>query len=138
MRRLRILPPEQLVHCVHEPNEFDAWCQSSGYYFKRYHPCGKCFCSKRCCMRLPAWLRDPAEAKQMANRIVARIPDGSPPREMLADALYYLGEWEAAGGAWIQAARLCTPDEIDDRPDRKPVLLEQARAAFEQARKTRE
>ena len=115
-----------------------AWCLSgsSGCHFKRYHPCGKWFCSKRCCVGLPAWLRDPAEAKQMAHQIAAHMPDASFPREMLAAALYWLGEWEAAGGAWIQAARLCTPGEIADSPERKPKLLQGARAAFARARET--
>ena len=117
-----------------------AWCLSgaTGRHFKHCRPCGEMFCSKRCCMGLPAWLRDPAEAKQMAHRIVAHMPDASFPREMLAAAHSWLGEWEAAGGAWIQAARLCAPDEIAENPERKPELLQGARAAFARARETRE
>ena len=67
----------------------------------------------------------------MADRCVAVMPEHPNARAMQADALCWLGEPEAAGGAFIQAAR----------PDEDPVMraknLERARKAFAIARARR-
>ena len=107
-----------------------AWgASTSEAYFKHIRPCGEFFCAKRCCAKLPVWMRDAAEMKQMADRCVAAEPDHPDARIMQARALIGLGQFEAAGGAFIQAARLC-----DDGPDTKAKQLQAARAAFARAR----
>ena len=108
-----------------------AWDLSISH-FKHIRPCGKVFCAKRCCAKLPAWMRDAAECKQMADRCVTVVPDdadAADARKMQARALIGLGEFEAAGGAWIQAARRSSDDAAQ-----KEAYLRRARIVFAKAR----
>ncbi len=116
-----------------------AWGEScpESRHFKHTHPCGKLFCNKSCCAALPLWLRNAAHMKQMADQVDAADFDSCGAsdrwrftlvaRTMQAYAHSWCGEWEATGGAWIQAARL-----IKNDPERREVYLENARYAFSQ------
>ena len=98
-----------------------------------YHPCGKLFCDAECCARLPAWLRSPTEMYAMAGVLVEVLPDSAAAKGMMADALGGLGELEAAGVAYMQAARACAACETDYRAQclgRARRVLAAARAAL--------
>ena len=123
----------------------DAWiqCDPNGNHFDHFHPCSQEFCDQPCCAAassLPAWLRVAADMKEMADRCVSAVPDDWRARAMLATALSWLSAWEAAGGAWIQAARLrlrtSSEWESDDETSQRAILaskqqfLEFARECF--------
>ena len=103
-----------------------AWAETSTRHIKHYHPCGKIFCAANCCMDLPGWLRTPAELRSMAARLDARLPEWPSAKAMEADALVGVGEPEAAGRAYMQAAQRCGPEQADF----KKRCLERARRAF--------
>ncbi len=98
-----------------------------------YHPCGKLFCDAGCCSKLPAWLRSPTEMYAMAGVLVEVLPDSAAARGMMADALGGLGKLEAAGVAYMKAARACAACETDYRAQclgRARRVLAAARAAL--------
>ena len=115
--------------------------------------CGA-FCTGTCCADLPAWLHVPAEMKQVVDRIQSMMSQAHPHRhvvtQMQATALDGLGQFEAAGRAYTQAAQeACAMGGVMDGhtwPSKeaadfmqammkgtKEILLEKARAAFAKA-----
>ena len=103
-----------------------AWAETSSAHIKHYHPCGKVFCAKNCCMDLPGWLRTPAELRAMSDRLDAALPEWPSVKAMQGDALVGLGEAEEAGRAYMQAAQRCGAEQADY----KKRCLERARRAF--------
>ena len=115
--------------------------------------CGA-FCSGTCCADLAAWLHVPAEMKQVVDRLRSMMSQDHPHRyavtQMEATALDGLGQFEAAGRAYTQAAQEAAEargafdghtwpsKEAADFAQAmlngtKEILLEKARAAFAKA-----